>query len=123
MVAEWDGLRTSLSSLLIVCEDEQGALVTLDADRMAKLQVQKANLVRQVARDYQAMGQPEENFPEDVVCLADRCRHVNAANRKMLILTIQCINDLMGATGHDRREPYGPGGPRPRASRLMDLRV
>lgn len=119
----WEALRESLGALLHTCEDEQHALVMLDGDKLAKLEIQKAHLVKQVAVVYKTLDVPEEKSPADVRALAERCKRVNEANRRMLILTVQCINGMLESAGYGKPAKYGPGADSPARRRMMDLRV
>lgn len=117
----WEGLRDSLGALLHVCEDEQHALVMLDGDRLAKLEIQKASLVKQVAVEYKMLDSLDDS-PSDVKLLAQACQRVNNANKRMLILTVQCINSLLESAGHGKPPKYGPADAGAHR-RMMDLRV
>ncbi|MBM3465138.1 MAG: flagellar protein FlgN [Armatimonadetes bacterium] len=123
MPDRWDEMRKALSALLTVCVAEQKALVALDSDAVALLETQKANVVKKVARIYTDMGKPEGQAPPDVLAMTDRAQRINAANRRMLILTLQCIDGIMGQSGPGKKKAYGPGADQPAACRLMDLRV
>jgi hypothetical protein len=120
MSEQWDTLREALTLLAHICTVENQALVELNADRLAPLQVQKAETVRQVARCYKAIGEPQEGFPEDIRLLAERCQRLNAANKQMLVLTLRCMDSILSSTRS--RGTYGPGLGES-SSRIMDLRV
>ena len=91
---------------------------------MDTLGIQKAHLVKQVAVEYKKLDiADEEKSPADVRALAERCKRANEANRRMLILTVQCINGLLESAGYGKPAKYGPGADGPARRRMMDLRV
>ena len=120
MSEAWEPLRAALNGLLAICEEEQKALVTLDAPKLAPLQIRKAEQVRLVARCYKESESFEDPKPEDLARLAHRCQRINASNRQMLVITLKCLDSVLNA-GQQRKPKYGPGdGLR---YQIMDLKV
>lgn len=123
MSSVWEPLRAAMADLLAVCNSEQEALVTMQAERVAVMQTQKAGILGKVNRLWREMGTQAAKAPAEVVALADQCRQVNDTNRGMLVLTLQCIDHLMKAAGSTPAATYGPNGERAMNHRFMDVRI
>lgn len=120
MSEAWTALRDALQQLADVCVKESQALVELDAQRLAPLQIQKAEAVRNVARCYKELEEPTEGFPPELRQLAEKCQQLNYSNKQMLLLTLKCLDSMLhGVPG---RKKYGPGLGESN-SRIMDFRV
>lgn len=123
MSSVWEPLRAAMGELLAICTREQEALVTMQAERVALVQSQKAGLLGQVHRLWTELSRQAPQTPADIVALADQCRRVNDTNRSMLSITLQCIDNLMKTAGCTPAATYGPNGNRAMNTRFMDVRI
>jgi len=123
MSSSWETLKAAMGDLLAICTTEQEALVTMQAEKVALCQNQKAGALSTVHRIWSDLAAQAASAPRDVLAMADQCRRINETNRSMLSLTLKCIDQMMNAAGATRAATYGPSGAQAMQRGFMDVRI